>query len=769
MKKILILGGIFLHKKLVAAAHEQGYQTIVVDNIPNSPAKLISDQSFEINVTEVDKIVDLCKKENVSAVITGYIDFCQRYYQEICSRLGLLCYGTFEQFQILTNKEKFKAFCNSHDVDTIPAYTELDFLPGSQTNVEYPVYVKPSYSRGSRGQFVCFNKDEAVAAIKKSSEISNDGKALVEKYLGEKDNFQVTYFVVDGEPHLLRTADQYQGSKEYGLEKLCLAAVSPSKHTNLYINKVHPRVVRMIQALGIKNGPVFMQGFVDGDTVRFYDPGLRFPGTDYSVVLKKLMGVDTAKALVEFAFTGRCDSIANMLDENTVFLNGKYIVNVFPTLSPGKICSITPKESILKIPGVENITFRHEVGDVIEASGDVNQRIAEINLLVSSREELIRATQEIYRIFRVLDEQGNNMMNNMFSPETVRVEQSVSKGVDYTNNVMILTQQDLIDAGCMDFKAAAEVIEKAFVAFAQGRTLFPDKVSVIFDERTQDRINCLPAAMLEDNVYGVKWVSVFPQNPHTYGKPNLSAVSILSELTTGFPIAFMSTTMSSNMRTASVGAVAAKYLAKKDSKIIGFIGAGEQAKSHFLAMKAMFPSISECRVSSRTASSEQKFVEQMRRFYPDVKYVCCNSAYSDAVSGADIIVTAISGQEEVLKAAWVSEGAFYCHVAGLEDEPAVAQKANKIVCDRWETVKHRTQTISQMYQKGLLADSDIYSDLDKIVTKEKNGRENDKEIIYFNSVGLSFLDTALSYWMYKKAISCNKGTLITMTQKSMFE
>lgn len=341
--------------------------------------------------------------------------------------------------------------------------------------------------------------------------------------------------------------------------------------------------------------------------------------------------------------------------------------------------------------------------------------------------------------------------------------------MDYTNNVTILTQQDLIDAGCMDFKAAAQVIEQAFVAFAEGKVLFPDKVSVIFDQNTQDRINCLPAAMLQDKVYGVKWVSVFPQNPHTYNMPNLSAVSILSELTTGFPIAFMSTTMCSNMRTASVGAVAAKYLAKKDSSTIGFIGAGEQAKSHFLAMKSMFPKIKECRISSRTAASETIFASQMKKFYPDMNFVCCNSNYESAVKDADIIVTAISGQEEVLKADWVSKGTFYCHVAGLEDEPAVALKSNKIVCDRWNTVKHRTQTISQMYQRGLLTDDDIYADLDQIITFAKPGRENDNEIIYFNSVGLSFLDTALSYWMYKKAKSQGKGSSITMIDKSMFE
>lgn len=341
--------------------------------------------------------------------------------------------------------------------------------------------------------------------------------------------------------------------------------------------------------------------------------------------------------------------------------------------------------------------------------------------------------------------------------------------MDFTNTVRILSQQDLIDAGCMDFKAAAQVIEQAFIDYTKGKVLFPDKVSVIFDQETQNRINCLPAALLDEKIYGMKWVSVFPKNPKIYNKPNVSAVSILSELTSGFPIAFMSATMCSNMRTASVGAIAAKYLAKKNSKIIGFIGAGEQAKSHFLAIKSMFPDINECRVSSRTDASEEKFINQMQQFYPDVNFIRCHSDYSQASTGADIIVTAISGQEEVLKADWVSKGSFYCHVAGLEDEPAVAKKADKIVCDQWEAVKHRTQTISQMYQKGLLTDNDIYADIDQIITSAKPGRESNEEIIYFNSVGLSFLDTALSYWMYKKAIAAGKGTEIAIEKKSMFD
>ncbi len=769
MKKILILGGIFLHKKLVEAAHDFGYKTIVVDNIQNSPAKLISDQSYDINVSEVDEIVELCRKENVCGVITGYIDFCQRYYQQICEKLNFPCYGTFEQFQILTNKEKFKAFCVQNDLDVIPSYTENDFTENSNTKVEYPVYIKPSYSRGSRGQFVCNTKEEVIIAIKKASDISNDGKAIIEKYLANNDNFQVTYFVVNGIPYLLRTADQYQGDKKIGLEKLCLAAVSPSKYTDMYINKVHPRVVNAIRKLGIKNGPVFMQGFIDNNTVRFYDPGLRFPGTDYSIVLKNHLKIDTAKALVEFAVTGKCDSLKDKLDDNTVYLNDGHIINLFPTCTSGTISFMSSEKELLKIHGVENVTFRHSLGCEIEETGDVNQRIAEINIWGDNKPEIEKTITDIYKELKVLDNKGNNLINNKFNVKHICIEQVKKENtIDYTNTVKILTQKDLIDSGCMDFKSAIEVIEQAFIDYSQGKTLFPDKVSVIFDEQTQDRINCLPAAMLNDKVYGVKWVSVFPQNPHKYNKPNLSAVSILSELETGFPIAFMSTTMCSNIRTACVGAVAAKYLARKDSKTIGFIGAGEQAKSHFLAMKTLFPNLNVCKVSSRTIESERNFIAQMENFFPDMEYVACYSDYKSSIIDSDIIVTAISGQEKILQADWIKQGAFYCHVAGLEDDFNVAYKANKIVCDRWETVKHRTQTISQMYQKGLLKDKDIYADLYEIITGSKKGRESNSEFIYFNSVGLSFLDTALAFWMYKKAEAAGKGIDVILTDKSMF-
>ena len=122
---------------------------------------------------------------------------------------------------------------------------------------------------------------------------------------------------------------------------------------------------------------------------------------------------------------------------------------------------------------------------------------------------------------------------------------------------------------------AMDAAESAIRAFHVGDIIFPDKIVQIFNDETQERINCLPATFKSDGVCGVKWVSVFPPNPVKNGIQNLSAVAILSEIEHGFPIAFMEGTLGSNIR---VGALADRYLARDDATTIGFIGAGEQAK-----------------------------------------------------------------------------------------------------------------------------------------------------------------------------------------------
>ena len=331
------------------------------------------------------------------------------------------------------------------------------------------------------------------------------------------------------------------------------------------------------------------------------------------------------------------------------------------------------------------------------------------------------------------------------------------------------SQEDLLEAGCFDLKSAMAAARKAMAEYKEGKILFPEKIVQIFNQETQERINCLPATLLPENVCGAKWVSAFPPNPVRFGRQNLTAVFIISEIEKGFPIAFMEGTLCSNMRVGAMGGIAAEYLSRPDSKIIGFIGSGEQAKMHLIAMKTVRPGLEECRISAKTKEEEEQFIREMSKILTDLNFISAGTDHRKAMEGADILVTATSAQAPLLKAEWVKPGAFYSHIGGWEDEYAVAEQSDKIVCDDWETVKHRTQTISRMYKDGRLSDADIYANLPELVTGEKNGRSSDDERTYFNAVGLAFVDVAIAYDMYKKAMSKGLGTKMTLQETMIFQ
>ncbi len=332
-----------------------------------------------------------------------------------------------------------------------------------------------------------------------------------------------------------------------------------------------------------------------------------------------------------------------------------------------------------------------------------------------------------------------------------------------------LSQEDLLQSGGLDFRLAIEAAEGALLAMRRGEVLFPEKIVQIFNQDTQERINCLPATLVPEKVCGMKWVSVFPPNVERYGLQNLTAVFILSEIEKGFPLAVMEGTLASNVRVGAIGAIAAKFLAPPEAEVIGFIGSGEQAKMHLLAMKTVRPSLKVCRVSAKTAPEERAFIAQLSPILPDMEFVAADTDGRRAMDEADILVTATSAQAPLLKAAWMKPGSFYSHIGGWEDEYAVAKQCEKIVCDDWETVKHRTQTLSRMYQDGELTDDHIHADLDQLVAGEKPGRERDDERAYFNAVGLSFVDVAIALAMFRRAQEAGLGRELAMQEAMIFD
>lgn len=190
---------------------------------------------------------------------------------------------------------------------------------------------------------------------------------------------------------------------------------------------------------------------------------------------------------------------------------------------------------------------------------------------------------------------------------------------------------------------------------------------------------------------------------------------------------------------------------------------------HLIAMKTVVPSLEECRISAKHDHEEKQFIDELTPLFPDMRFVASGTDARKAMEGADILVTATSAQAPLLKAAWMKPGAFYSHIGGWEDEYDVAKGCDKIVCDDWETVKHRTQTISRMYKDGQLTDADIHANLVEVIAGEKSGRESDDERIYFNAVGLAYVDVAIAYAAYQRAKEAGMGQMIDIQETMIFQ
>lgn len=298
-------------------------------------------------------------------------------------------------------------------------------------------------------------------------------------------------------------------------------------------------------------------------------------------------------------------------------------------------------------------------------------------------------------------------------------------------------------------------VEKTFRDISENVIINGGKKSIILDNNTQNRVNILWGGNGQP-VVGVKIISVFPTNADIKVE-NVQGLIVLVDANDGRVITVMEASSLTAIRTAAVGAMAVRYLSICNPNKIAFIGAGCQARSHFRMIKHVKPGIINCSVSSRSGKTAEVFINEMINDFPNVRFENYNNNYEKAVEDADIVVTAISGQEPILHFSWLKKGCLYVHVGGLEDDFDVALNSSKIVCDDWESVKHRTQTISRMYRKGLLTDDDIYGNIGDIIRGIIPGRENEKEIIYFDSVGLGSIDTALAYQVYCNALRDDVG------------
>ena len=315
---------------------------------------------------------------------------------------------------------------------------------------------------------------------------------------------------------------------------------------------------------------------------------------------------------------------------------------------------------------------------------------------------------------------------------------------DRTLKTLLLGRREVEEL--LGMSEVLKVVEDAFKLKAKGKTIMPPKIYLDLSEYHGD-FRAMPAYI--DGSAGMKLVSVYPNN-RKYNLPTVMGMIVLCDPNTGYPLAIMDGTYITGMRTGAAGGIAVKYLARKDSSVIGMIGTGRQAEAQLLAISKVLPEIKEVKTFSRPEETSQRFAEKMAaKLNLNIRPV----ETAEAAAEADIVVTATYATGPVVRKQHIRPGthlnAIGADAQGKQElEPDLLVIA-KIIIDDIEQASHSGE-INVPLSQGQLKVEDIYCTLGEVAAGMKRGRENDEEITIFDSTGLAIQDVVCAKLVYEK-------------------
>jgi ornithine cyclodeaminase/alanine dehydrogenase-like protein (mu-crystallin family) len=254
--------------------------------------------------------------------------------------------------------------------------------------------------------------------------------------------------------------------------------------------------------------------------------------------------------------------------------------------------------------------------------------------------------------------------------------------------------------------------------------------------------------------YGLKEVCVFPENPKRGLDTHLGAV-ILHDGETGAPLSFANAAAITAIRTAAVSAVATRVLSRESSSVLAILGAGVQARSHLQAIPAV-RDIREIRIFSRDPVKARRLA--------DAASIRCSVApdAESAVRDADIVVTATSSREPVVRRDWIAPGT---HINAVGSSvPSARELDSELVASAALFVDRRESTVNESgdylsaLRDGLIRGPEhIRAELGEVLTGLKSGRKSDEEITLFKSLGLAIEDLAAAAFLFEEAKRTGRG------------
>jgi ornithine cyclodeaminase/alanine dehydrogenase-like protein (mu-crystallin family) len=307
-----------------------------------------------------------------------------------------------------------------------------------------------------------------------------------------------------------------------------------------------------------------------------------------------------------------------------------------------------------------------------------------------------------------------------------------------------------------------EVMEQAFIALARGD--FEQPLRTIFRPGTVKGVMAMMPAYRGGDapLFGLKAICVFPGNA-AIGKDAHQGAVMLSDGTTGEPLAIVNASAITAIRTAAVSALATKVLANETAATLAIIGAGVQARAHLGAI-ACVRKLEQVKVVARRYDRAEQFADEMKS---EVKCgIEAVETVEAAIRNADIIVTATTSREPVLKRDWIAAGAHINAIGTFSPKAreldTATMASSSLFVDRRESAFNEAGDYLIAAREGAIGPDAIRAELGEVLIGKHAGRTSAGEITVFKSLGLAMEDLAAAEYCYRKAEQLNRGTRVSL-------
>ncbi|WP_418274917.1 ornithine cyclodeaminase family protein [Isoptericola jiangsuensis] len=326
---------------------------------------------------------------------------------------------------------------------------------------------------------------------------------------------------------------------------------------------------------------------------------------------------------------------------------------------------------------------------------------------------------------------------------------------------LVLTRSDL--TGLVTPADVVAVVEQAFADLADGTAAqAPLSVAAL-----DDAAHFLPmtAVSRRAGLAGSKLLADVPGNRER-GLPAQRSVLVLADADDGAPVAILDGGLPTRLRTAAASAVATRWLARPDARVLGLVGAGGLALEHVSAVAAVRP-LEHVLFWTRSDGTAAAFAEQVAARHPELKVTRVDSPRS-AVGSADVVCTLTPSREPVVLGEWFHPG-LHVNVVGAppradhREVDGEAMRCSRVVVDSVSTALHESGDALLAIAEGAIGVDACRLELGDVVTGRAVGRGSPEEVTLFDSVGLGLLDVVIGRLLVDAARAAGRGLPVELS------